>query len=412
MKKTQRQTGQIIARGDRKWLVRVYVGTGVNGKRRYDSKTVEGTFKQAETKLTEMKRLKDTDSLLEPTKTTVKTWCDQWLTAKERNLGPKTARDYRDRLEKDVYPFIGHMVLSKVTAQTIDDLYGSLLSDRQLSPRTVRYTHSILRQAMQRGVHRKFLRVNPCDVSEIELPKSDKTELPILTPDQVNQLLEAPARTAHPLAANLRCLWRLCLTSGLRPQEALALRWSDLQGSSITVQRALVEVTAAHWEVRDATKTEGSIRTISLPESTVAALSEHRKVQLQGRLKMGPAYDASGDFIFASRTGQHLTPASVRLIWKKDLAAAGLPLVKLYATRHTHISHLLESGANVKAVATRAGHKNPNMTLSVYAHCLPEADAVLATATEKLLARRNPVVSLEGSRESVSQGLSASLAGH
>jgi integrase len=402
-KTQQRQAGQIIPRGDRKWLIRVYVGQTADGKRRYDSKTVQGTYKQAETELTALKREKDTGSLLEPTKMTVQQWCEEWLTAKSRNLGEKTARDYQHRLMKDVYPFIGSRRLATITATDIDRLYGSLLSDRKLSPRTVRYTHSVLHQAMKRAVSRKYLKSNPCDVDEIELPELQRKEQDILTPDQVNALLDAAPRTRHPLAANLKPLWRLILTSGVRPQEALAVRWSDLQGNQLTIQRALVEVTAAHWEVRERTKTEDSIRTLTLPSSTIAELQEHRRQQLQGRLKAGPAYDASGDYIFATRTGGHLTPASVRLIWKKDLAAAGLPLVRLYDARHTHASHLLEAGGNVKSVAARLGHSNPNTTLRVYAHCLPAADSALADATEKLLARRTPVLPLhETSREALS----------
>jgi len=51
--------GQIVSRGDRRWMVRWYVGRDGNGKRRYASETVKGTRKAAERRLREILNKKD-----------------------------------------------------------------------------------------------------------------------------------------------------------------------------------------------------------------------------------------------------------------------------------------------------------------------------------------------------------------
>jgi len=56
--------GQLIPRGEKKWLVRVYLGRDAQGKRQYSAKTVEGTANEARQELTKMLRDADTKTLV------------------------------------------------------------------------------------------------------------------------------------------------------------------------------------------------------------------------------------------------------------------------------------------------------------------------------------------------------------
>jgi integrase len=71
--------GQIIKRGDKRWLVRIFQGRDENGKRRYVNKTIRGTKKNAETYLTAKLRDKDLGINIEPAAESLNTYLDKWL---------------------------------------------------------------------------------------------------------------------------------------------------------------------------------------------------------------------------------------------------------------------------------------------------------------------------------------------
>ena len=88
--------GQIIKRGDKRWLVRIFQGRDENGKRRYVNKTIRGTKKNAETYLTAKLRDKDLGINIEPAAESLNSYLDKWLdtTAKPR-LRTRTFDDTR-----------------------------------------------------------------------------------------------------------------------------------------------------------------------------------------------------------------------------------------------------------------------------------------------------------------------------
>jgi len=55
--------------------------------------------------------------------------------------------------------------------------------------------------------------------------------------------------------------------------------------------------------------------------------------------------------------------------WPKS--SLGLPHIRLYDLRHTHVTLMLAAGVPVHEVAARVGHASAKMTLDVYAHALP-----------------------------------------
>ncbi len=146
----------------------------------------------------------------------------------------------------------------------------------------------------------------------------------------------------------------------------------DLDGNWLTIQRALIEVKKGKYEVGP-TKTDKSRRTIALPDTTLEALKAHRRET--GRLH---------GLLFTNATGNTLDLSGVRKAWKAALKKAKLPEVRLYDTRHTHISHLLAGGVDLKFASERAGHSSIRLTADTYAHVLPETEEKIAGVVEKL----------------------------
>ena len=116
--------GQIIKRGDKTWLVRVFTGRDGNGKRCYRNKTIKGNKKDAETYLSATLQI-STGTFVEPLKLTVGEYLDKWLTtAAKPRLRERTFDDYSSKLETYVRFRIGAQRLSDLRpldVQTLKD---------------------------------------------------------------------------------------------------------------------------------------------------------------------------------------------------------------------------------------------------------------------------------------------------
>jgi len=91
-----RKVGQIIARGDRRWLIRVYLGRDHETKKRnYHNRTIRGSMREAQAYLTKKLRERDLGRDLEGAKITLNEYLDRWLeTAVKPRVRQKTWQDY------------------------------------------------------------------------------------------------------------------------------------------------------------------------------------------------------------------------------------------------------------------------------------------------------------------------------
>ena len=132
-------------------------------------------------------------------------------------------------------------------------------------------------------------------------------------------------------------------------------------------------------------KTRHGRRLIALPPIAVEILREHRKDQLQLRLKLGIGKLLPTHFVFGDIAGAPRHPGWLTDQWQKIVKAKNLPRVSLHALRHTHASALIASGQDVVTVSRRLGHASPTVTLAVYAHLFDKTDEAAASSIESIL---------------------------
>ena len=85
--------------------------------------------------------------------------------------------------------------------------------------------------------------------------------------------------------------------------------------------------------------------------------------------------------MFCSETGGPLDERNVNRTWdrlRRKARKHGVRPLRLHDARHTYASLALASGKSLRWVATQLGHSNPTLTLRLYAHALPEAEADLS----------------------------------
>jgi integrase len=345
------------------------------------NKTIRGTKKAADTYLSKTLTEISAGTFVESSPTTVEGYLQKWLeTAAKPRLRDNTYKEYVGLIERYVLPSLGSMRLSEMRPLEIQKFYTGL-TDKELSPRTVRFTHSVLTSAFKQAVRWRLLAHNPCDSAE--LPRKASAEMQALTPAEAARFLKEAK------SDRWSALFVLALATGLRPSEYLGLKWSDidLERGVINVQRSL------HWRSYKAgdwyfaePKTPRSRRRIPLPTSVLLSLVEHRRHQAEERLKAGPDYK-NLDLVFATGEGQPLIRLNiVQKHFKPILERAQLPAtLRLYDLRHTCATLLLAANENPKLVSERLGHASITLTMDTYSHVMPDMQQGASDKLEEML---------------------------
>lgn len=148
-----RKVGQIITRGERRWLVRVYLGRDRETRGRTShNRTIYGSLRYAQAYLTKKLHERDLSRGVEVLQITVDEFLDHWLkTAVEPRVRAKTYSDYAAMLRRYIRPTIGSRMLASLSPLEIQSAY-QIMIDRKLSARTVRYAHAVLRSAIRQAI--------------------------------------------------------------------------------------------------------------------------------------------------------------------------------------------------------------------------------------------------------------------
>src|SRR6266567_146084 len=297
-----RKVGQIIARGDRRWLIRIYLGRDrETNKRNYHNRTIHGPMHEAQAYHIRKLRERDWGRDLEGAKITLNEYLDRWFeTAVKPRVREKTYQDYEGMLRRYIRPNLGERVLASMRPLDLQMAYHQML-ERGLSARTIRYTHAVLRSAMRQALQWRLLLENPAD--GVKVPQQLRNEMRALTVEQARTLLKIALTTPYGrvLAA--------ALTTGMRPSEYLALKWQDVDWTRQTasVVRSVRRLDG-RWCFSD-TKRSRSRRPIRLQSWIVTLLRD-----LQMKANAQDSCPEAHDLVFRTQLGQ---PISADYLAKK-----------------------------------------------------------------------------------------------
>jgi integrase len=298
---------------------------------------------------------------------------EEFLTQKQTSVSPETLRGYRNLLEKHILPQLGGYKLTQLSEGVLQDHFNSLAAPGggpQLSPNTLRHIKAALKGVIRLSIRRRWMFKDPLEFVELRKKPSRKA-MNVLSTEQVDLLLKATSED------RFHALWAILLSTGMRPQEAMALKWEDFDsapggglGPQVTIQRAFKswDYGSDRTRVEEVGKTEASFATITVPPSVLEALKVHRRRQAE-----------ISEWVFRFASIQ-----VVRKAWYRTLEKLGLPKVRLYDTRHTHATELLKAGVHMKVIQERLRHTNINTTMDVYSHVTPEMDQQAAEVFDSL----------------------------
>lgn len=316
-----------------------------------------------------------------PQDLTVGAWLERWIDAHQVELKPSTIRSYREKIDCYLVPAIGHERLQTLSPSRLSVVWRDLhisggKGGRPLSPRTVQYARAVLRKALQDALVDRLIPINPVVGSKVA-KRDGKPQHATWTGAQVLVFLE------HLREDPWAPLWQLFAATGMRRGEACGLRWSDvdLDQSTIAVERSTTQL--GNDRVTTTPKNHER-RTIAIDGQTVSVLRAFKAKQAADRLAFGPGYTNEEGTVFTWADGRPLMPDFVTKVFPKAQAGVrrqlvtaellSLPALKVHELRHTHATVLLRAGVPVHIVSKRLGHKDPSVTLNVYADAIPDDD--------------------------------------
>jgi site-specific recombinase XerD len=182
----------------------------------------------------------------------------------------------------------------------------------------------------------------------VDSPRLPRRLPQVLSQEQMNDLLGA-IRGTTPLELRDRALFELIYSSGLRCQEALDLELRDISFESCEIRA----------------KGKGrKVRVVPVGALALGALGRYLR---EGRTRL-VAGGRQEEHVFLSRTGRPLSSSDVQRRLTRYLAISGVPEgTSPHTLRHSFATHLLEGGADLRAIQEMLGHSSLRTT-QAYAH--------------------------------------------
>ena len=292
--------------------------------------------------------------------TLVEIWYQEWKRVYKvpSDLTRKSLKLYDEKYGKYIGPTIGYMRLRDVR----DIHLQSILNEQ----RGMSFSHvTKLRMVMQEIFHQAYRsRLIAFDPSDgLKLPKNEKRSHRSITDEERTHILEVASY--HPSG-----LWvLLILYTGLRPGEAAALQWKDIDfdRNEIHVYKAI----------------ESGTSTIKTPKTPAGIRDIPMRKDLRQLL-----WNVRGDpfsLLFPTRKGTIRSPTSVWKLWNsfakeldlhmgaeeqdgKIVHHAIAPDLTLYCLRHTFCTDLQRAGVAINIAKELMGHSSIAVTADIYTH--------------------------------------------
>ncbi len=266
----------------------------------------------------------------------------------ERNSAAQTLFNYRHALEefRKFQPEPGWKELEADHFRR----YLFEIQKRKLARTTVRLHFAALRTFYKFLAQRHGLKVNPLKV--VLLPKLEKKLPFVLTLQQVDELLTAPlrieksARAPVWMPARDAAILELFYSSGLRLAELVALDVASID------------------TITESVRVFGKGRKERMVPVGVPALAAIQKYRQEANVHSGP--------LFLSKVRRRIARENVWLVLKRYLPYTNIPnTVSPHKLRHSFATHLLDAGADLRAVQSLLGHASLSTT-QIYTHVTVE----------------------------------------
>lgn len=303
-------------------------------------------------------------------------WFEEWLTHYIKpSSKQRTFEQYSRAAQIHILPYLGDIELTDLTPFVLQKFItgltenGNKRTGKGLSPNFVKTILSIVQNSLKTAHLVGYL--PEYSANKIKRPKPKEKQVECFSAWEQKKIEEAALFAKKDKYRGII----LCLYTGLRIGELLALTWND-----IDFEKSILSVTKTchdgnengkHTRIIDTPKTENSRRQIPLSKTLVKMLKEMKK-------------KSKCEFVIADGE-RPVFIRSYQRMFELFLKKLKLPHKGFHSLRHTFATRALECGMDVKSLSEILGHKNAMITLDRYAHSLWEHKAEMMNKLSKML---------------------------
>lgn len=305
-------------------------------------------------------------------------WLNEWLFLYvQPSSKRRTYYRYKEIVKLHINDYLGAKDLDSITLDMLQKHiiyllnYGNHRTQKGLSSNTVNGIITLLQSSLKCAYNLGKAKHYIAD--RIKRPKSTEKEISCFT------LHEQKIIEKEILSKENKRLYGviICLYTGLRIGELLALQWQDIDFKEKTmfIRHTVYELKGEDGKMHryiDCPKTSFSMRCIPIPIALMNFLLEMKKSC------------ESATYVVSSK-GKQVSTRSYQKTFEHFLAKQHIPHRGFHALRHTFTTRALECGIDVKTLSEILGHKNATTTLNRYAHSLLEHKRNMMNKLCKLL---------------------------
>lgn len=290
----------------------------------------------------------------------LQTWLNKYA---KLTLKPRSYNGYADIIRLHINPILGEYDIQNITPTILQDYVieklksGNFITHQPLASNTVCRIVSVLKQAFNLALNLDLISKNP--TTTIKLPASKEKEILALTREEQKTLEEYCLKSTKNNYLGII----ICLYTGIRLGELLALTWDDIdfnkkylyiKKTSYTLRKDKKKVF-----IVESPKTKKSNRVIPLPDKLINLLMIYKN-------------KTSCNYIIHTRNKTMVEIRSYQRTFESILEKCKIKHYNFHCLRHTFATRALELGMDIKTLSEILGHTNVAITLNRYAHSLLE----------------------------------------
>ena len=326
---------------------------------------------------------------IEPQKTLLYEYLNNWLEEQRDRLSPTTYSGYNVNIRCHINPFVGGLRLQELKPPHIRKLYAQLQKNREvkvdgkkrkfkpLSGTSVQYVHRVLAKALEDAFKDEMIHKNPARL--VTPPAKEKFDSGFLSVAEIRTMLDKLQDDEMYIPVLLSVML------GLRRGEVLGLQWKDIDFKNKLVRiRKNYTMDGGQPILLEKTKTDSSRRDIVVTDRIMKILKNHRTSQKKLRASLGKNYHKS-DFVCTWKDGYPFNPSHLSRSFGKRLDALGLPKIRFHDLRHSNASLMISQGAPMKGASDRLGHSTIQVTQDIYGHVERSVQEQIAATIDKAI---------------------------